>query len=500
MHTIKLPTGEWMYDDLSPLGPPGGFGEVFRGSGNGSDVAVKRLKLTARQAAHRELAIGLELQNRELNHVVPILDCGQDAESEGYYLVMPVCEKSLQDVLQEMPQGLGINDAIPIVQAVVAGLTEVADITHRDLKPGNILFHNGLWKIADFGIAKFVEDATSLESLRGWHTPPYAAPEQLRGERPTGATDVYSLGCIVHALLTGAPPFVGSIDEIRDGHLFRHPPAIEILPAGTSAFVTQMLRKTPAARPTLGRCAQVLGNVPLETKEATAGRIALSAAAKQVATEEAEKEARQQQQEKLRNDRVALIAEAEETLRCIFDDLSKEFLDVSPNAIGDGYSIELGRARLELSQQPHTFQGDLIRQATRAPTSWDIVLCAKLRISEKTGGPSSLQQGLRSASLIFAKNKLGQEGFRWYEVAFIGERWQAAGIAAPFGLSRDDGGDILLALSNVSHNVGTAYPPTPIDGEDQPRFVDRWLNWTSKAAIGQLRSPSVLPVNDPSSI
>ena len=56
VQTIRLRNGEWEYDDADPLGPAGGFGEVFRGRGKDADVAVKRLNINAAQAAHRELA------------------------------------------------------------------------------------------------------------------------------------------------------------------------------------------------------------------------------------------------------------------------------------------------------------------------------------------------------------------------------------------------------------------------------------------------------------
>ncbi|MBW0150742.1 MAG: protein kinase [Phenylobacterium sp.] len=71
---------------------------------------------------------------------------------------------------------------------------------HRDLKPGAVLWHEERRKIADFGIAKFVGDATSLERHRTSLTPVYAAPEQWRGERTKNAADVHALGCIIHAL------------------------------------------------------------------------------------------------------------------------------------------------------------------------------------------------------------------------------------------------------------------------------------------------------------
>jgi len=215
VHTIRLPGGEWEYDDARALGQAGGFGEVFLGSGVCGEVAIKRLKLSANQAAHRELAIGQNLMQRSLSHVVQIIDAGQDSESDRYFLVMPVCEFSLQDKIDEASGAVDMQMSSLAISAIIAGLTEVRDITHRDLKPANVLFHDGKWKIADFGIAKFVEDSTSMETLCNSLTPTYAAPEQWKGDRPTTATDIYALGCIIHTLFTGSPPFSGSIDDIR---------------------------------------------------------------------------------------------------------------------------------------------------------------------------------------------------------------------------------------------------------------------------------------------
>jgi serine/threonine-protein kinase len=91
--------------------------------------------------------------------VVPVLDWGQDADSERYFLVMPVRERSLQDVLRE--KGVfSAKEAMGILIHILEGLSEVSDITHRDMKSSNVLWHEGAWKIADFGIAKFVEDST----------------------------------------------------------------------------------------------------------------------------------------------------------------------------------------------------------------------------------------------------------------------------------------------------------------------------------------------------
>ena len=91
MRKIRLSNGEWYIDEARPLGTPGGFGEVFEGFGPRNEpVAVKRLKLTAPQVAHRELHIADKFMKRDFVHVLPFLDAGQDADSDQLFAVMPV--------------------------------------------------------------------------------------------------------------------------------------------------------------------------------------------------------------------------------------------------------------------------------------------------------------------------------------------------------------------------------------------------------------------------
>jgi serine/threonine protein kinase len=165
------------------LGPEGGFGVVYPGSGDEhQDVAVKKLKLEAHEAAHRELRIAEEFIGRTFRHVLPFLDAGQDAESGFYFVVMPRAEKSLEDELQSGRTWEDV-DAAGILLEIAEGLSEVPDVVHRDLKPGNILLHEERWKVADFGIARFVEESTSLRTLKECLSPRYAAPEQWLYER-----------------------------------------------------------------------------------------------------------------------------------------------------------------------------------------------------------------------------------------------------------------------------------------------------------------------------
>ncbi len=307
VQTIRLPGGGWEYDDSKALGQAGGFGEVFLGSGACGDVAIKRLKISADQAAHRELKIGQSLMQKSFPHVVPVIDAGQNSESDRYFLVMPVCQFSLQDKISEANGAVDIEIAKSAISEIIAGLSEVSNITHRDLKPANVLFHEGVWKIADFGIAKFVEDSTSMETLRHSLTAAYAAPEQWKGDRPTTATDVYALGCIIHALFTGSPPFNGSIDDIRESHLHKAPDPIAVLTPRFSAFASHMLRKPPNARPTLERCAKVFLELDMVTGNTTTSHPLIDEAAKQVGEREAQEEARKHATSTLRRERNELI-------------------------------------------------------------------------------------------------------------------------------------------------------------------------------------------------
>lgn len=133
LHTIKLPGGEWKYDDSKRLGEEGGFGEVFDGFGKCGKVAIKRLKINADQAAFRELNIARQLMRNSYLHIVPILDAGMDAESNRYFLIMPICAFSLQDKINDASGRLPFGEVKAAINNIIAGLLEVSDITHEIL-------------------------------------------------------------------------------------------------------------------------------------------------------------------------------------------------------------------------------------------------------------------------------------------------------------------------------------------------------------------------------
>jgi len=128
-----------------------------------------------------------------------------------------------------------------------------AGIIHRDIKPGNILIDaEGQAYVTDFGIAK-VSDDSLTRTGRVLGSPLYMSPEQLRGRKVTGASDIYSLGVTLYRLLTGQMPFEGETlaeltQKILNGRhrsVRDHRPE---LPASAVRIVNRALQKSPEKR------------------------------------------------------------------------------------------------------------------------------------------------------------------------------------------------------------------------------------------------------------
>ncbi|MFC7617501.1 serine/threonine-protein kinase [Actinokineospora soli] len=158
----------------------------------------------ARRRAMREARIAARLHHR---NAVALLDV---AEHDGDpYLVMEfVNARSLSAVIAERGT-LPPEQVAAIGSQVAAALAaaHAAGIVHRDVKPGNILLdEQGTVKITDFGISKATGDhtiTTDTGVLAG--TPAYLAPELARGQQPTTASDVFSLGSTLYHALEGTP-------------------------------------------------------------------------------------------------------------------------------------------------------------------------------------------------------------------------------------------------------------------------------------------------------
>jgi len=191
----------------------GGMGEVWRGErADGAFEQQVAIKLVAYQG--RGLAERFDLERRilaRLQHpgIARLYDGGQTPGGLPY-LVM------------EYVEGLAITEHVqqssPELEELLRLMIEICDavdhahrlmIVHRDLKPSNVLVDGtGQTKLLDFGIAKLLDDNTPALTLGEGQpmTPLYAAPEQVRGEPVSAASDVYALGGILYELLTGQLP------------------------------------------------------------------------------------------------------------------------------------------------------------------------------------------------------------------------------------------------------------------------------------------------------
>ncbi len=143
------------------------------------------------------------------------------------------------------------------LRGVAAGLAHAHErgVIHRDIKPHNILLdENRRPKLADFGIARALDATYATRTGSYLGTALYSAPEQLRGDKVTPKTDVYSLGATLYQAATGQPPFLGSPIEVASQHVSREPtPPRQLndtLSESLETLILDCLKKDPDARPT----------------------------------------------------------------------------------------------------------------------------------------------------------------------------------------------------------------------------------------------------------
>jgi serine/threonine-protein kinase len=203
----------------APIGA-GGMGEVWLARRDDGlyqgQVAIKTLHPYFGGGALRERFLREAQILGRLQHpgIARLLDAGVAADG-GVYLVLEYVKGAAIDTWCDEHR-LGIEARLQLFLEVCAAVTQahVNLVVHRDIKPSNILVtHNGQTKLLDFGVAKLLETepragAHELTRMTGRiFTPEYAAPEQILGEPVTTATDVYSLGVLLHVLLTGTRPY-----------------------------------------------------------------------------------------------------------------------------------------------------------------------------------------------------------------------------------------------------------------------------------------------------
>jgi hypothetical protein len=239
----------------------GGMSVVFLGRDEVLDrpVAIKLLK-----PGYAGTDIGARFQREgrtaaSLSHpsIVQVYDAGKGKYEgrEASYIVMEYVPGGDLKALIDRRGSLSGGELLRLSEAA-AGLTHAHErgVIHRDVKPHNILLdENGRPKISDFGIARALDatHATRTGSYLG--TALYSPPEQLKGEKVTPKSDVYSLGATLYHAATGQPPFVGAPIEIASQHVSREPtPPRELNDAvspALEALILDCMKKDPDARP-----------------------------------------------------------------------------------------------------------------------------------------------------------------------------------------------------------------------------------------------------------
>jgi serine/threonine-protein kinase len=243
---------------LEELLGEGGMGLVFRAvrEGDGEVVALKLLKLElANDIVYRQRFVHEARSAAEVRHpnLVPVVEAGE-LDRRPFIAVAYVAGRTLEARLAE--GALPVDEALRVADEVAAGLDALheAGLVHRDVKAANVLLdgETGVARLTDFGLAKGRAYTVLTRPGQVLGTLDYLAPELIRGEPATPASDVYALGCLVYECVTGQTPFGGRPPlAIGMAHLGDEPapPEAPGWPAASSAALLRALEKEPADRP-----------------------------------------------------------------------------------------------------------------------------------------------------------------------------------------------------------------------------------------------------------
>ena len=208
----------------------------------GDPEAAERFKREAQAAAR-------------LSHpgIVTVFDTGEDAD--GPFIVQELVEGTTLAAHLAQSGPLGPEPVVDIVSQVAAAVDHAhgLGVIHRDIKPTNLIIEpDGRVRLADFGIARTVDDPATITSsgeLVGTIT--YLAPEILAGQPATAASDIYSLGAVTFELLSGQPPYqaptpAALLEAVRSGEI---PDLHGVAPDQMAIAVSYAMAKNPVSRP-----------------------------------------------------------------------------------------------------------------------------------------------------------------------------------------------------------------------------------------------------------
>lgn len=252
------------YELLQGIGS-GGMSVVYKARLNsvGKMVAVKTLNIqvqakdNVRERFHREIDLLLKLEHP---HIVAVQDCLYGPNSQPYLVMDLLRGVTLEQELAR--SGPLPSDRVRKIMIQVCAAVKYAHqhaVVHRDLKPGNIMLLENevdFVKVLDFGLALIGESTRKItQSGEFWGSPPYASPEQVKGEETDHRSDIYSLGCVMYELLSGKDPFFGAgLYELLNKHVNEQPAPLIVtnpqvtVPAEMERIVFKCMEKRPQDR------------------------------------------------------------------------------------------------------------------------------------------------------------------------------------------------------------------------------------------------------------
>lgn len=451
----------------------GGFGRVFAASSPAVNVDAAAKLVPKAPGATREL---LFVELEDARNVVPFLDQGEDGDE--LVIVMQRAEKSLRQHLNERTK-LSQADALVILTDIACALENLdGRVVHRDLKPENVLLVDGVWCLTDFGIARYAEASTAEDTRKFAMTHPYAAPEQWRWDRASSATDIYAFGVIAYEVMSGTRPFAGP--NFREEHLHTVPAKLECVSGSIASLVSECLQKDPGSRPS---ASDVVRRFASAGNPVLPGLSRLQQAHEHAVGERAVSQGRAALAATAREHATNLLEDARQSLTLIGNDLRSALIEAAPSIVergaADGWSLELGRATLQLSA---------LAKQTKTPRTLPFEVIAHAALSLQAPGVNGYQG--RAHSLWYCDAET--EGrFGWFEMAFMPMALTGRlSSTAPFALDPSQGAPAIAPGVNM---VQLAWNLTRLVPGELDEFITRWGDWLASAYRGPWAHPTSMP-------
>jgi serine/threonine protein kinase len=242
----------------------GGFGEVYRATGesSGKVVAVKLLPLGSLSSDDSKIALLQEMRAaQQIKHpnVVEVLFVNDGTSSQiGPYVVMEYVSGGSLAKRLERQSGtqIPLETAIEMMIDIAQGTKAINEkLIHRDIKPDNVLIEGNRLKIGDFGISKFVDESTRHYTFKGVQHIRYMAPENWENQANSIKIDVYSVGLVFYEMLLLKHPLLPHVKDLnsdrdwRGAHLYHPCPDVRNLRNDVPLSIAQLLSRMASKRP-----------------------------------------------------------------------------------------------------------------------------------------------------------------------------------------------------------------------------------------------------------